>query len=188
MQFNCLRTTMHLTVLLLAFVGLLRYGDISNVLVHQDLLRFVPCMDEPSRDDGVLIFLPHSKTDQAWSGSWVAIGATGGAFCPVGLLKALIRVGGYCTFHPTDDCGPLLRAVSMNRSANIQHLAQTTSAPGHIIRPLTHSTLLRSSRTLLLEADEAFILFVVGVLQLLSFQRFLVLSFANMGVGSQEQH
>ena len=106
MQFNCFRTTMHLTVLLLAFVGLLRYSDLSNILVHQDLLRFVPCMDEPSRDDGVLIFLPHSKTDQAWSGSWVAIGATGGAFCPVGLLKALIRLGGL-HHHPTD-CGPLL--------------------------------------------------------------------------------
>ena len=98
-ELNSLRTLMHLTILLLAFVGFFRYDDMSNILVHEDLLRFIPTSNDPSLDDGVLIFLPHSKTDQAWSGNWVAIGATGGAFCPVMLLRKLLFLGGYCSSH-----------------------------------------------------------------------------------------
>ena len=153
LEFLNLRTMMHLTVLLLAFLGLFRYSDMSHILVHQDLLRFIPCDDDKFRDDGVLIFLPHSKTDQEWSGNWVAIGATGGPFCPVMILRKLLRHGGYCTSHPTDDCGPLLRAITGHHSsAKGQHLAQVTSSNGRVIPPLSHTTLLKSARTLLVEA------------------------------------
>ena len=151
-----LRTLMHLVTLLRCFLGFLRYNDAVSILVHEDLLRFVT---DPSGHgyQGMLIFIPRSKTDQSWKGAWVAIGATGGALCPVFWTRTLLQRGRYVTSHtnPKVDCGPLLRAVTVAPRGNPDYpgyiLAQSTS----ILEPiagLTHSALLRSARVLLLEA------------------------------------
>ena len=66
---------MHLTVLTLMFVGLLRYDDAACILVHADLLQFIT-KHNSATVDGVLIFIPRSKTDQGWQGEWIAVGAT----------------------------------------------------------------------------------------------------------------
>jgi hypothetical protein len=61
---NCsLKVRMHLTVLTLMFVGLLRYDDAACILVHADLLQFIT-KHNSATVDGVLIFIPRSKTDQ----------------------------------------------------------------------------------------------------------------------------
>ena len=150
-----LRTLMHVVVLLLCFLGFLRFSDVVSILVHEDLLKFIKCPSGRG-DEGMLIFIPKSKTDQSWRGAWVAIGATGGALCPVTWTRALLTRGRYVRSHSNlkVDCGPLLRAVSAAPRGHIDYpgyvLAQTTS--NGIIAGLTHSSFLRSSRVLLMEA------------------------------------
>lgn len=147
-----LRTLMHVVVLLLCFLGFLRYSDAVSILVHEDLLKFIRS-PSGSGYEGMLIFIPKSKTDQSWKGAWVAIGATGGALCPVTLTRALLTRGRYVTSHSNQfvDCGPLLRAVSVAPRGHIDYpgfvLAQTTSDRGPIAG-LTHA----SSRVLLSKA------------------------------------
>jgi hypothetical protein len=151
-----LKTLMHLVVMLLSFLGFLRYSDAVSILVHADLIRFIP---SPSGlgDEGMLIFIPRSKTDQSWQGTWVAIGATGGAMCPVYWLKILFERGKYIRSHtdPQVDCGPLLRAVKVAPRGHVDYpgyiLAQYTSKH-NIIPGISHSTFLGSTRRLLLEA------------------------------------
>ncbi len=65
-----LRVRMHLTVFLLMFVGLLRYDDAACILVHKDLLQFISVSQTDPRDDGVILFLHSSKTDQTGAGAW----------------------------------------------------------------------------------------------------------------------
>lgn len=141
-----LRVRMHLTVLLVMFLGCLRFDDVQLVLVHSDLLQFVYKTD--STLDGVLIFLPRGKTDGVWHGSWCAIGATGGEYCPVKLLQELLSVGKYVTAHDTMDCGPLLRAVKWN-SKSQSHVLQQIIAPFSEPIPSLSDTTLRNSLKLM---------------------------------------
>jgi hypothetical protein len=132
------------------------YSDAVSILVHEDLLRFVPSSSRGGYE-GMLMFIPRSKTDQSWNGAWVAVGATGGDLCPVYWTRFLLKRGRYITSHidPTVDCGPLLRAVSLAPKGHADYpgyvLAQVISKHGPIAC-LSHSYFLRSSRLLLLEA------------------------------------
>lgn len=140
-----LRTRMHVTCAVLGFSGLLRYSDITRVMVHHDLMRFYP--------DRVELFLFTSKTDQHCEGALVPIGRIGGPCCPVQLLEDLLRIGGYkcrpaqaevcatdgsTSLADAEDVGPLLRAVSRNG----QHLEQVALplSGGKLIKPLAYST------------------------------------------------
>lgn len=138
-----LRTRMHLTIFLLMFVGLLRVSDAQNILVHDDFLRFIPAAGSAEASGlegrtaaGVLIYISHSKTDQAWHGKWIAIGATGGQFCPVRLLQTLLHAGCYVRAHATEDCGPLLRQVTRSQARHGEALKQITSPMHTPIAPL----------------------------------------------------
>jgi hypothetical protein len=149
-----LRKLMHLVCLLLCFVGLLRFNDMTGVLVHEDLLRFIPAADNQNRDDGMLIFIPRSKTDQSWQGEWVAIGATGKSLCPVFWTRRLLSLGKYVrsSTSNTTDCGPLLRAVKAAPKAQEFLLSQTTSTSTPI-PSLSHATISKSAKILLAEAS-----------------------------------
>ena len=111
---------MHATAFVLMFQGLMRYDDAAKILVHQDLLVL--------RDDRAEIFIYKSKTDQYMDGHWISLAAAPGSnCCPVNLLRALLREGGYCTSAPAGvDVGPLLRAVRFYGGRH--HLAQVTSS------------------------------------------------------------
>jgi hypothetical protein len=145
-----LSTRMHLTVLLLMFVGLLRYSDVAQLIVHEDLLRIVHAPD--GRVEGALMFVQRSKTDQACIGHWVAIGATGGPLCPVALLQKLLQQGRYVR-RPGEgqDCGPLLRAVYRG-SDGVLRLKQYTAPLCNLIKPLGYSTFMGHLRALLQDA------------------------------------
>jgi hypothetical protein len=112
-----LRTRMHITCAALCFSGLLRYDDLSHVLVHEDLLRI--------RSDRAEIYLYRSKTDQYCEGAVVTIGRIGGRACPVHLLEELLAAGEYqrspalrpcrgrsSQLEDAEDVGPLLRATN----------------------------------------------------------------------------
>ena len=149
-----LRVRMHLTVFLLMYVGLLRYADAAQLLVHSDLMQFITRSSTDHTLDGVLLFLPKSKTDVKWEGAWVAIGATGTALCPVRLLYTLLDVGSYDVLpRPGIDNGPLLRAVVLDlRSPHSHRLAKiTTPLTQTVIPPLSYTTLRQS--LLLLSAE-----------------------------------
>ncbi|EFJ51476.1 hypothetical protein VOLCADRAFT_87823 [Volvox carteri f. nagariensis] len=114
-----LLTRMVVTGAVLTFCGLLRFDDLSHVLVHTDLLHVYR--------DRVEIFLFKSKTDQHCKGAFVTIGRIGGPCCPVLLLEQLLEAGHYqqtpCTSvqrdgveADTEDVGPLLRAVNVRRN------------------------------------------------------------------------
>lgn len=141
-----LRVRMHLTVIVLMFLGCLRFDDACAILVHEDLLQFIPISSTNSATDGMLIFIPRSKTDQAWSGKWIAIGATNGRYCPVRLIKELLAQGHYITSHISHDCGPLLRAVRWIPSSQ-SHVLQKILYPwtALFLPSLTHllGTVLR---------------------------------------------
>ena len=140
---NCsLKVRMHLTTLLIMFLGLFRFDDIQHILVHREFLRFI--RSPMGAFIGVLIFIPHSKTDQEGEGDWVAIGATHTAFCPVHLLSDLLSVGGYCTDSSTMDVGPLLRAVTHKYRPDRLVLTQVVSPFSNPIKPLSYSS-FRSS-------------------------------------------
>lgn len=143
-------TRMHLTVLLLMFTGLLRYSDVAQVVVHQDLLRIVH--DESGTVQGALMFVLHSKTDQKCIGHWVAVGATHGPLCPVALLQTLLRQGRYvCDPAEGQDCGPLLRAVYRGRNNEVR-LKQYTAPFAAPIRALGYSTFMGHLQALIKEA------------------------------------
>lgn len=147
-QRSCdLRIRMHVTVILLSFVGLLRYSDLCQVMVDKTLLRFVTL---PNGSSGMLIFLATSKTDKLWRGQWVAIGATGKTFCPVKLVRNLLKIGGYCTSHISEDCGPLLRAVTTPSPSHHcgSTLTAVTSPADNPIAPLSYTTYNSSFKAL----------------------------------------
>lgn len=143
---------MHLTVFLLMFLGLLRYSDAANILVNFEFLRFI--RSSTGRLEGVLLFIPFSKTDQEWKGSWVAIGATHTRFCPVELLSSLLSCGGYNRRGSnTIATGPLLRATVAHRHRpHYYTLAQVTSPISCPIPALSYaqfrSSILRLSSKL----------------------------------------
>jgi hypothetical protein len=150
-----LRTRMHLTVFLLMFVGLLRYDDAASLLVHSDFMQFITKSSTDTTLDGVLLFLPSSKTDQVWTGAWVAIGATGKALCPVLLLRTLLADGAYdITSRSGYDNGPLLRAVVIDKKSVHSHrLAQTVSPLSSPIPSLSYTTLRSSLLFLAAQTD-----------------------------------
>ena len=134
---------MHLTVFLLMFLGLLRFSDVQNIIVHKECMRFVYKNDGTLF--GVLIFIPFSKTDQAGEGAWIAVGATNGKFCPAKLLLKLISMGNYCTEPvPGMSSGPLLRAVKLASRPRRFVLEHTSSRLPDLIKPLSASA-FRSS-------------------------------------------
>jgi len=138
---NCtFRDRMHITLFLLMFVGLFRFDDVSHILVNTELMQFISKSDTDLSLDGVVIYIPHSKMDQNWNGAWVAIGATGKQFCPVQLLRDLLRLGGYATQHSTDDCGPLLRGVRYDFKLKDHRLAQRTASLDSPIPSLSITT------------------------------------------------
>ena len=138
-----LKLLMTLTLLLLSVVGLLRFSDLAHIYVDSSLLVFKP--------RGMLIFLTNSKTDQLWKGQWVAIGATGGIFCPVRMVRRLLREGCYVTSHASHDCGPLLRAVKppSNASGGNYTLSQFTSPSSDPIKPLGYKSFAKGLKTIL---------------------------------------
>jgi len=141
---NCsLSVRMHLTVFLLMFLGLLRYSDAAQILVNVEFLRFI--FSTVGKLDGVLIFIPYSKTDQEWLGSWIAIGATHSNFCPVRLLSTLLTTGGYIRQPgPSLAAGPLLRATIARHNPRRYVLARVTSPVSDPIPPLSYAA-FRSS-------------------------------------------
>ena len=97
---------MHVTAIVLMYAALLRFDDVAEVCVHADLLIIHPTHLE--------IFIPRSKTDQCWEGTWtVAAALPNRPECPVTLVRQLLAVGGYQTVptHPDEDVGPLLRPL-----------------------------------------------------------------------------
>ena len=138
-----LKTRMHLTTLLIMYLGLLRFNDVQHILVHRELLRFIKS-DDGSKIEGVLIWLPTSKTDTQGVGAWVAIGATGGLFCPVKLLSNLLSLGGYRTHSLTHDVGPLLRGTITKYYPRRMVLAQVEAPFSSPIKALSYSS-FRSS-------------------------------------------
>ena len=147
-----LRTRMHLTTLVLMFVGCMRFSDVREVLVHEDMLQFVPVSADDPTVDGMLLFIPKSKTDQAWKGPWVPIGATHGKYCPVKLVQDLLTQGKYVTSHSSLDCGPLLRAVRWFPSQKTHTLAQVTSPMDTPIPALSDAALRLNIQALALQA------------------------------------
>jgi hypothetical protein len=131
---------MHLTVYLLMFVGLFRYDDVSKIMVNKSLFKFITRPDGTL--EGLLLFIPCSKTDQFWDGAWVAIGATNKTLCPVKLIKQLLSVGGYIQSHSTEDVGPLLRRV--RKCGNSYVLFQVTSPMTDPIPSVSYQTLYQS--------------------------------------------
>lgn len=145
-----LQTRMHLTAWLLTLVGVLRYGDLAGVLVHEDLLQFLHGPD--GRAAGMLLYVPHSKTDQGGEGAWVPIGATHGSMCPVRLMQELLEAGGYQRQPEAGlDCGPLIRAVKHVPKGHQQLKCVTTTLP-KLIPALTREALLTNVRKLAAEA------------------------------------
>jgi len=134
-----LRDRMHLTCFLLMFLGLFRFSDMQNILVHKDLFQFIRKSESDPTIDGMLIFICCSKTDQFWHGAWVAIGATGGRFCPVQLVLDLFRLGGYVVNDISRDVGPLLRAVQLRYGPRRYVLLQRTAPTSRPIQPLGYS-------------------------------------------------
>ena len=152
---NCsLKTRMHLTVFLLMFVGLFRFDDMQHILVHEDLFRFIPINNNSGVIDGMLIFIPCSKTDQTWTGAWVAIGATGKRFCPVKLLRQLLFVGKYVQIHTSLDVGPLLRRVKTvyHGSSQSHVLYQITAPMSNPVPSISYQTFLSSIQDLAMAA------------------------------------
>ena len=143
-----LRDRMHLTCLLLMFLGLFRFSDMQHILIHKDLFQFVRKSVSDPTIDGILIFIPYSKTDQFWLGAWVAIGATGGPFCPVKLVLELFRLGGYVVDSITMDVGPLLRATQLRYHPRRYVLHQLTAPLSKPIQPLSYAAFRKNVQRL----------------------------------------
>lgn len=145
-----LQTRMHLTAWLLTLVGVMRFGDLAGVLVHEDLLIFVH--DTRGRVQGMLLFVPRSKTDACGEGAWVPVGATHGVLCPVKLVQELLQEGAYVRKPEAGvDCGPLLRAVRREPRRG-QKLSRVTAFLPQLVPTLSHQALLSSVKKLAVEA------------------------------------
>ena len=144
-----LRTLMHLTVFLLMFVGMLRFSDVSVLLVHEDLLKFIYDGDKLL---GVLIYICKSKTDQTWKGNWVAIGATGKKYCPASMLLRLLQKGGYVTKSDDSDVGPLLRAVRFSKDGHVLVCKSRPLSENDPIPSLSYSAFNSNLKQLVAEA------------------------------------
>ncbi|KXZ57055.1 hypothetical protein GPECTOR_5000g1282 [Gonium pectorale] len=119
-----LRHVMMCAAVSVMFFGFLRFDDLAEICVHDDLLIITESHME--------IFLPRSKTDQLWDGAWVVVGRLGGPVCPVGLVERLLRQGAYrrSPSHPREDVGPLLRVVQHTRDGGrLQRLVGTLEHP-----------------------------------------------------------
>ena len=147
-----LRDRMHLTCFLLMFLGLFRFSDMQSILVHKDLFQFIRKSESDPALDGMLIFIPCSKTDQYWLGAWVAIGATGGIFCPVRLVMDLLRLGGYVIDSNTVDVGPLLRATQLRYHPRRFILRQCTAPLLTPIQPLSYAAFRQNVESLVFRA------------------------------------
>ena len=147
-----LRDRMHLTCFLLMFLGLFRFSDMQSILVHRDLFQFIRKSELDPTIDGMLIFIPCSKTDQFWLGAWVAVGATGGIFCPVRLVMDLFRLGGYVIDSNTMDVGPLLRATQLRHHPQRYVLAQRTAPFSTPIQPLSYAAFRQNVQSLVFRA------------------------------------
>ena len=147
-----LRDRMHLTCFVLMFLGLFRFSDMQSILVHKDLFQFIRKSESDPAIDGMLIFIPCSKTDQYWLGAWVAIGATGGIFCPVRLVMDLLRLGGYVIDSNTLDVGPLLRATQLRYHPRRFILRQCTAPLLTPIQPLSYAAFRQNVESLVFRA------------------------------------
>ncbi|PNW69757.1 hypothetical protein CHLRE_21g752447v5 [Chlamydomonas reinhardtii] len=127
-----LEVRMLVTGCVLAFTGLLRFDDLSRVMVHHELLRVEP-------GAALEIHLWRSKTDQRADGADVTIGATGGLSCPVALVEQLFAAGAYNRFPGEgEDAGPLMRAVTPGTDG-AQRLQQVTAPLASPIPALPYS-------------------------------------------------
>ena len=129
-----LRDLMHVTTMLLMFCGFLRFDEAAEISVHEDMLIMT--------DEMMLMFIPISKTDQHCKGTWIAIPAVVGMYCPVALVKRLLRMGNYKTVPSSqdEDVGPLLRAVKVTKHGYaLRQLVGTNEAP---VSSLGYSSLL----------------------------------------------
>jgi hypothetical protein len=138
---------MVVTCAVIAFCGLLRFDDLTHILVHPDLLRIY--------SDRAELYLFKSKTDQHCTGVFVTIGRVNGPFCPVQLLEALLAAGGYKRTPATavqpdgseadaEDVGPLLREV--NERTN--RLRPVSVALPHTIPAMKYDKFLATLRSL----------------------------------------
>jgi hypothetical protein len=120
---------MHVTAIVLMYTALLRFDDVAEVCVHKDLLIIKPTHLE--------IFIPRSKTDKYWEGTWTVAAALPNRIeCPVRLVRRLFAEGGYVTHpaHPGEDVGPL-PATCASRSRRRPPLA---TASGHQLQARLH--------------------------------------------------
>jgi hypothetical protein len=93
---------MRLTAVVLFYVGFLRHSNV--MVIHWDEISFFPTHME--------LFLEKTKTDQYREGRWVLCARVRGRYCPVALVKTLLRLGFYAAHGP----GPLIRNTSISRS------------------------------------------------------------------------
>ncbi len=125
---------MHAVRMMLAFYGMLRASELTEIIVHEDTLQV--------HADRIRLFLARSKTDQAGKGRWVTIGARpGDKCCPVEITTWFLREAGYVRRSaPGLCCGPLLRKTSGPRGD--YRLAQ--SAPSATpLKALSSDTITR---------------------------------------------
>ena len=82
------------------FTGFLRFSDIVQVSVRQDLLVISPTH--------MTLDIPKSKTDQEGLGHTTRIARIGGPVCPVALTERLLTLGAYIRIprSPAEDVGP----------------------------------------------------------------------------------
>jgi hypothetical protein len=122
-----LKDLMHVTAIVLMYSALLRFDDMAEVCVHADLLVV--------KDTHLEIFIPRSKTDQFWSGTWtVAAALPNRPECPVTLVKRLLAEGGYVTVPDNqEDAGPLLRPVyaKADGTHRLQRVLGSRATPIH---------------------------------------------------------
>jgi integrase len=110
-----LRALRNRALLLVGFAGAFRRSEIRAL--HK---RHVE-----ERQEGIILTLPESKTDQAGEGQLVAIRRVGGDYCPVGALKGW-------TAAASIEEGPLFRGVRQNGSLRPQ--PNTRKTGGNIVR------------------------------------------------------
>ncbi|PNH03452.1 hypothetical protein TSOC_010494 [Tetrabaena socialis] len=140
-----LEVRMLVTGVLLCYTGLLRFDDLSRVLVHEDLLRIYP-------GEHLELFLWKSKTDQCAEGAWVTIGATEGPHCVVGLVEKLLARGAYDRSPPPGrDGGPLIRAVVTDAGGEQRLEHRSTQLP-EITPALQYKVVLKRVNELFGEA------------------------------------
>jgi site-specific recombinase XerD len=125
---------MHCTAMVLMFAGFMRFDDLAEVSVHEDLLLILP--------SHASVFIPKSKTDQTLVGTWIHVTRSFGPCCPVALLERLLLLGGYRRkpSHASEDVGPLLRGIRRTPSGHsLRQLVGTVTSP---VPSLSYSRLL----------------------------------------------